>query len=601
MSWRAPAFLPPTLVQVPWSTHSTRQANFFQPWKRRTLHRPLRISRLPLRARLGPPEIPDEIKELDELERQRRANLDSEPPRPRLSDDTRAILFAKFPDLKQLHDEMEGLMQENDYDPTDYRVYSWAYDKMRPWAPSRLLQLLCVLATFYAVRAVFLLVRARYSIPVICAALVQGEFIALLALTVILPAVFCAWAMFKGPEDFQTDGVRRIAVMHVLSSTLLLPVAAVASVGHAVPAAILGLGVRLLPMAMSLWYWHDLNSQLDVGTVLLARVFRAWRLLATFFVILVGSCIRIAGLVPKLHFPTTAYLADAAHKMRVKIGQRLPVAFSLFNDPRGLFFGACLALAVGVMYDLYVFVFVTDFTQNRNHRKVSSLFSSAMLRANVYAPNEHPLKAKYRITGPAGQKSFTPSPAMMLRKQDDLLTPDSGLTANEYVMPIFSLLEQEDEISEKEGIDKWMKPRDEQIPLSDDLSRLKRTKDALMTWARPLEGEEMNMSFAEFFDTLEDNEYQYDSASGDWVFSEDRESEKEDEETARIMENIMNAKDETEVSTADLEKIIGKLSAMDIEKLASSPELGPILRGQVIDETPNAGDDPDDPSRTVYV
>lgn len=600
MSWRSPAFLPSAPCR-PRRAPSLRPPNTNPLRALRTSRGPRTARRAALHARLGPPAVPDDIKALDELERAHRASLAAEPPRARLSDDTRALLHAKYPFLAQQDRRMDALMSLPDYCPDDYRAYSWAYRTLRPWAPSRLLQLLGLVATLAAARAACQAVARRFPAPALAAGLARGDALATLVLAVVAPLLLTACALLQPRPDYRTDGVRRMAVVHLLSSALLLPVAAVASVGHAAAAAAAGAVVRLGPMAMALWYWRDLRTEVRVGTAPLARVFRVWRALATVFVLAGGAAYRLAGFVPQLQFPSTQLLADAARNLRVRMGKRFPVAFSLCNDPRGLFFAACLALAMGAVYGLYVAVFVTDFGRISNHRKTSSLISSLMLRAEVYCPNEHPLKRENRRTGPKGTATFRPSPAMMLRKQDDFMTPDSGLTGNDYVMPIFTLLDHEKEICEKEGIDTWMKPRDLQIPLSENLSQSKRTRDALLTWARPLKEAEMDMSFAEFFDTLDDNEYQYDADSGDWVFSEEQGSAEDVKKKEEIMEHIMNATDESEVSTQDLEKVLGDLSPVDLERLAASPEFSSMLRRQMMHDGPNAGDEPDDPSRTVFV
>lgn len=544
--------------------------------------------------------MPEDVEKLDELERKRREELASQPPPPRLSEETKALLFEKYPHIKALDEKMTGLMQDKDYDPEDYRAYSWAYEKLRPWAPSALFQVLMAMSAFWSLRALWRTARKHVSIPVLLNILVRAETLCIVVLVVAIPAIICTWAIAKSRNDFRTDGVRRAAIMHLLSSVLLLPVAAIASVGHAAVAAAAGTLVRLVPMSMSLWYWRDLRREIFLGSTLLAHVFRVWRFFTTFLVIFGGCCLRIAGIVREQQFPSARFLAKSAEDLRLRLGKSFPVAFSLCNDPRGLFFGACVALSAGALYGIYVGVFVTDFARIQDHRKTNSILTTALIHADLYQQNQHPLKKINSMSCPENRRSFLPSPAMMLRKQDNLITVDSGLLSEETPVPIFSFLDKEDELSEEERVEEWLKPRYDQVPLSDNLSRLKRSRDALLTWARPMDEQEADMTFAEFFETLDDDEFRYDSGSGNWVFEDQDVPGDDGVKNSKLVEDIMNAKDETEIDTADLEKLIRDLGDINLKELASSPDLDPLLR-QILDEKPSDVDDIDDPSVTVFV
>lgn len=560
----------------------------------RAVYRPARF-----RSSLGPPAVPEDIKELDELERKRREDLASQPPPPRLLEETKTLLFEKYPHIKAMDEKMTALMREEDYDPEDHRVYSWAYQKLRPWAPGVLCQVLMAVGTVWSLRAVWRAVRERFSIPVIVGTLIRMETIYTVVLTVAIPAVICMWAIAKSRNDFRTDGVRRAAIMYTLSSILLLPVAAIASVGHAAAAAAAGTLVRLLPMSMSLWYWRDLRREVFLGSALLAHIFRVWRFFTTFLVVIGGCFLRIAGIIREQQFPSARFLAKSAEDLRLRLGKSFPVAFSLCNDPRGLFFGACVALSAGVVYGIYVGVYVTDFGRIQDHRKTDSILTTALIHADLYQPNEHPLKKINGLSCPESESSFLPSPAMMLRPQDDLITVDSGLLSDETPMPIFGFLDKEDEISD--GVGQWLRPRYEQVPLSENLSRLKRSRDALLAWARPLDEKEADMTFAEFFETLDDDEFRYDSGSGNWVFEDEDVPGDNGAKNSKLVEDIMNANDESEIDTADLEKVIRDLGDINLKELASSPELDPLLRREILDEKLSDGDDADDPSVTVFV
>ncbi len=70
-------------------------------------------------------------------------------------------------------------------------------------------------------------------------------------------------------------------------------------------------------------------------------------------------------------------------------------------------------------------------------------------------------------------------------------------------------------------IKEWMPPRTQFVVPDDKLTERQIRFDSLHTWARPLTDEQKDMSFMQFFETLEEDEYYYDPESDQWSFSTD--------------------------------------------------------------------------------
>lgn len=370
------------------------------------------------------------------------------------------------------------------------------------------------------------------------------------------------------------EGVNRSLVMFSASSIWLGLVTMIASVGHGGAAALVGTAVRIGPLAMALWYWRDLKIEVAMERGRLVHLYQIWRWVVTAVVVVGGSLIRIVGLEGG---GVEHQLEKGASEVRRRLGERFPVIFSLCNDVRGFFLLACLGAVVGAVYFVYLIVYVTDLFHVRDHRKCMSIMTRLMMKRGLYQPNEHPKKKFGRLSG--GEISLLPSPVMMLRANEKEVPVDSSYLSREHTLPILSMLEKEDEILRKEGLDRWMKPRGEDVPLKNGLTYEERNLRAIANWARPLTEEEDNMSFAEFFQTVEDDEYRYDTESGNWVFTD---LAMETEKNRESMNKLKSSLNRVEPDFEELEKAIKDLSGMDLQELALSPDLDPSLREEIL-------------------
>eukprot|EP00177_Eucheuma_denticulatum_P003684 GFKZ01006677.1.p1 GENE.GFKZ01006677.1~~GFKZ01006677.1.p1 ORF type:complete len:599 (-),score=59.73 GFKZ01006677.1:1581-3377(-) len=539
-----------------------------------------------LRASLDHIPVPSDIIELDERERQRRASLSSSPP-PRLTSEQKRKLFKNAPHLYELDRALNEALARDDCNPEDSRVYSWVYRKLRSQRPSPWSRLIIAAAACCFVRNTFLRLGIR---GLVIFTLQMEKFMGLLAFITGTAALALA---VRDKED--GDARIRGLAMCGLSALWLLPIAMVASVGHGTAAAVIGVLVRVGPIALALWYWRDLRWEVANQDGLGWRMYRIWRWIVTVGLIAFGALARVVGLGLK-DVAIGDYLGRGAAEARSFLGRQFPVAMSLCNDPRGLFLLACLGLGIGVAYLVYWVVYVVEFFAERDHRDCFSALTTTLLRWKWYSPNETELDKFGRMSG--GEDSLLPSPVMMLRKCEDDITTDSSLLSTESTMPIFSLLDKEEEIMKNEGIDRWVKPRGEDVPLADGLTYEERSLHALVNWARFPSEDEQQKSFAEFFDTVEDDEYQYDPESGNWVFSD---KEVDERATRALMDKISAASEESEFSISDLEKFVKEVGDFDLLDLASDPEMDPELRREILKHHGATGDDTDDPPYTVTV
>lgn len=465
------------------------------------------------------PDPPELISYLDELEKERREEIESEPV-PELSKEVEEALFQKHPSIRQLSEEMSELMAKGDYDPNNWHAYTWAYNYLIPWAPSRALQAAIALAVFWSTRKVVKIIRRLYSPEHIMTVMVRFDAVSTLLLAAVIPLTLTLYLITRKRGEPQYDGLTRTLVMFTLSSIPLLPIAAITSTANVSMALVCGIFVRLAMQLTSLWYWVDLRREVFISQTVVGNIIRPWRWLVALFVIAYGTVIRLTSLMDLYPFQTV--MEKNADAIRISLGKRFPVALSLCNDPRGLFLGASLILIAVLCHMVYLVIFAVDFGRTQQkHRKLNSWLSHYMISRGIFQPNEHPQELLGKLSAVDKAVSYTPSSAMLLRREDSVLEVESRFISTEAAMPIFSYLDNEEEILKKEGASQWMKPNDELVPVSDQLSEEKRSLDGLLTWAQPLLSEETDLSFAEYFQTIQDGDYQYDNDSDSWVFNND--------------------------------------------------------------------------------
>lgn len=378
--------------------------------------------------------------------------------------------------------------------------------------------------------------------------------------------------------------------MHTLSTLLLAPVFALSAIRLGLPALLFGALLRLGPLSVSLFYWLDLRREIAVCTAPFARLFRIWRAAAA-PVLILGGLARVVALWRPGQLPLGAAAVAAAGKTRASLAARFPVMLSLLRDAGGLAFGGGALLAGAVVYMVYLFAFVADFGRVRMHRDSRSLLTIACVRAGVYRSNASPWEAADGDNG-----SFLPSRAMLLRPREGMAMETSMLSNSAGVVPIFSLLDKEEEVMRKEGITRWIKTREE-LEEREGVSEKTRCLDALLSWARPMEEEQLEMTFEEFFQTLEDDEFQYDPTSGDWIFG-DGEGEGEGK-MAEITERVLKADDESEVETSELETLLRDVGKVDLKELTNNSALDPSLREWLLNQS-DLDDDASTDSPTLF-
>lgn len=483
-----------------------------------------------------------------------------------LSDAQKQILFEREPYLREFDEALTTELERPDYDPNDYRAASWAYRKMKSRRSHPLLLAAVAASAYFAMSRVL---RGWVLADVVSFLLCVECRVA-----IVVAATGALLLCYGLCNESRVEGVNRTLIMFSMSSLWLGLVAMIASVGYGGAAALMGAAVRVVPLAMALWYWRDLIVEANEARSWYVRLYKVWRWVVTVVIIVGGGLTRIIGLEGG---GVEHMLANSASQLRRKIGQRFPVALSLCNDVGGLLFLACLGAGVGIAYFVYLIVYVSDLFQVRDHRKCVSILTRFFVKYGLYQPNVDPKDRFARLSG--GELSLIPSPAMMLRRNNKYITADSRYLSTDYTLPILSLLEKEEEILRNGGMASWMKPRGEDVPLENGLTYVERSTNALSTWARPLTPEENDMSFAEFFETVEDDEYRYDPESGNWVFTD---LERENEKTRIMMDKLKTTSNGSEPNFEELEKVVKDMSGVDFQDIMSSPELDLSLRQELL-------------------
>lgn len=516
-------------------------------------------------------------------------------PEDLLSSEDEEALFKEFPALRELATKMDTEMSKGDYDANDWRIWTWAYNYLCPWYPSRFLQLSFIALIYYVVRRSIRAIQARFTVSQIVTAVVAAEGAITPVLGVFFPVLITLYLLLKHRRNVIFDGVTRIMVMFTLSSFALLPVAAICSTGNVGAALYCGIFVRIVMMSMSLWYWGDLCFELLLSTSIVESLVRFWRWVVTVFIIIMGTTIRLLGISGIVPFKNT--MGANAETLRLYLGKTFQTALSLCNDPRGLFFGATLLMVLISSYMVYLFIFALNFGQIHHHRNCQSWFLQFLINVGLFSPNVHPDALLHRISASDKSTSYVPSQTMLLRREDSVLDADSSFLSTDTVMPIFTYLEEEHEILAKEGAAEWIKPREEQLPVSETLSAEKRGIDALLNWAQPLKASEADMTFEEYFQTLQEDEYQYDPKSGNWIF--DKES------LGQLHTDGPVGKDKIEKENPDSHETSSTIPDVSVDdstivEFATSPEFQPFIK-RFVEDSDEHKDDSDDPQNIIFV
>lgn len=454
----------------------------------------------------------------------------------------------------------------------------------------------------------------------------------------VVPATLLLFLLRAKRGHVSFDAAVRTLCMFTMSIVTLLPVAAVcATPPNATLACFAGVAVRAAMLLPALWAWVDLRDELRINHSWVDPFLRAWRGFATIVVIIPGLLLRLSAVFisflavvlktsPASSRTATATVATAAattatgggggggmtlissiltspfsvvgawahwlvsnaniaavmarhaESSRLYLAARFPVMCSLCNDPRGLYFGAMLCLAVAAVYVSYIYFFASNLGRTDEHRQVNSPLTSLLVRLRVILPNIHPnaIAARRVVlngvdlgiqTNPSSNSNSSnsntnnnnimmldpntsddeyndndsnkddnnrdydyadviaghqPSSIMLLSHADHtLLDVDSTILSTENAMPILAYLQSEEDIMRTEGATQWTTPHDQLfIPKNQD-EMFKYSVDALLNWSRPIPRHQRHLSYEQFFQTLQDDQYAFDQDAGSWVFNDD--------------------------------------------------------------------------------
>lgn len=462
-------------------------------------------------------EIPDYVKQLDEDELFRRAELARNPPVP-LSDEVVGNLKGLIPQLDQLDRE---LAVDKSYDPNNPAVYSWAYLQLRRAELKPIARRLLGGILGYAIlRKVLPMLKeavSTLSIGGLAAIALKVDFWASASIGFSAPLFLLL--CLRG-RDAGEDAMRRVLVMYLSCASLLLLSSIAVSTGAVRAATIPATVVRLAVIPCALWFWNDLRHDIASSRAFLAPLFKAWRILTAIFVCILGGLLRASILAT--HSPSAAFtlLGRASSSLRESVGNHFPIALSLLLDPGGVQFLAFVAYTSCLLYGLYALFASTNFLSIRDHRSANLPLANLLASTGVYAGGYSTESTRrFTSTAPSGVKSYRPSSVMLLEKVEGLLASDSPLLGKEDRPAFLDLLDYEQVVMKQKDIKQWMPARNQFLVEDDKLSERDIKMNALLTWARPLTERQTQMPFAQFFETLDENDYEYDPEADQWSFT----------------------------------------------------------------------------------
>ncbi len=254
-------------------------------------HRRPRKRRRPRMSLFASDEIPDFVKELDELELQRRAKLSRNPPVP-LSDECIKGLRAAIPEIAKLDEALKPDAGSLIYNPDNPAAYSWMYVNAPRRSSNAFFIILLPVIVYGICRRIFPVVRSvifRYPIATLASAAMRIDFWSTISMGCVLPGIIL---LFLKGRDNGKDAMRRGLCMYFCCAALIIPAVILASTG-AVRAALLSTTfIRAVSMPATLWFWRDLRRDIEVSHAWIKPIYQAWRTLTTLFVCVFGGILR---------------------------------------------------------------------------------------------------------------------------------------------------------------------------------------------------------------------------------------------------------------------------------------------------------------------
>lgn len=460
--------------------------------------------------------IPDYVKKMDESEVSRRAALARNPP-VSLSDECRDNLRGLIPELAKLD---KAMAVDKSFHPRNIGVYCWLYLQLRrDELKSVARRLLAGIVGYAILRKLVPVLKDKFSnasIGELAAVALKIDFWSSLSIGFAVPVLLLL--CLRG-RDMGEDAMRRVLCMYLLGAFLLLLASLAVSTGAVRAALAPSTFVRFAIIPGAIWFWNDLRRDIATSSSLVSPLFSAWKWLAALCVCCFGGVLRTAILATHQPAEAFALLGGASSALRESIGNRFPVALSLLLDCGGLQFLVFIAYAACFLYGAFVVVAGTNFLTIRNHRAANLPVANWLAAKGFYSGSSETSSRRFMSTAPENVKSYRPSSVMLLEKVEGLLASDSPLLGKEERPAFLDLLDYEKVVTKEKDIKEWMPPRNQFLVADDKLSERDIKVNGLLTWARPLSEKQTEMSFAQFFETLDENDYEYDPNADKWSFT----------------------------------------------------------------------------------
>jgi len=463
--------------------------------------------------------VPDWVRELDKEEVIRRS---TEEPMPDLPPDVLEDLHREYPQLVEIDRMFERLEaaadKDSSFDQNSPTPYSWLYLQERPWIPNKPFILVCSAAFIWCLRKAWLTLHRRYSPSVIAKTALHISLVSGLSLALLLPLflIYIARRNRTGNEDAHDPVVRTCTMVAATGAGLTVPTLLYASIGAIQSALIVDILSKGIALPYACWGWADLRDDVEkFGTTSISTIFRVWRLATTSMLCIFGTLMSAISLNFPSTLPLGAELAALVTPVRQYLGERFPVALSLARDSGGLHFLAFLWMGVFVLNILHVLIVATDFGSIKSHRRSRTVLTTFFESRGMY---EDVNSWVLRNRGPGtftGPGSYRPSQTMLLlpHESESLFGNVGALIQDEHRPAVFQLLEDEEKLAEDKGVESWIKDRNEWV--SSD-----RNDDLLQYWAKPLTESQQKKPISDYFDLLEESEFEYDPDMDEWVFTD---------------------------------------------------------------------------------
>lgn len=460
------------------------------------------------------------IAAITEMERERRKEISRRESKKsrRKDDELTEQLWKSFPELKEMEQMINGLMEKEpiggpeDLVPWMQNSSVFKERNKKKWDAVKL-----ALALFGG-----WLIGRLFRWKKVLASLVWIDHTFSVWILGVIPAAILFVAVVK--KVVHSDVVNRLLTAYFATMAYVLGTVSLLIAGkYRLALAFSGI-VRTFGVRMSLWRWEDYNREVELSRDPVNGPFYVWRWCATAFAVVTGV-LRLVALLPLrtvanastpleksfgleqfkgrlVNFVIGVYvsvsqwisgmstfngdgllgaLKNPTELLGARLNLQYPIAFGAFGDPGCMFLVGTVVLVIYSSYLIYWATFGTDNLSQRDGRKVKTPLRGLLERLHILQRERTRDEIRRLLsTAPNYEESFRPREFWFWKEPETLFAHD-GYYQKHGVPPVVPLIEE----FEKAGIFERNRQKMKEFLEDPNESDVKRMYNSLANWASP--------------------------------------------------------------------------------------------------------------------